>query len=84
MLNLVLPSASECLKMVKTKRGSLKSPRRRTSGTLSRPISRARPTPTIQTSANTDVNVSANIRVVIRVRPPNGKEQGDNQRYDAC
>lgn len=76
MLNLVLPTTSDSIKMVKSKRGSLKSPRRR-SGTLSRPISRARPTSTI---IQPSTNVSANIRVVVRVRPPNNKEQGDNQR----
>lgn len=76
MLNLILPSTSGSIKMVKTKR-DIKSPRKRISGTISRPISRARPTTTHLTTAN----VSANIRVVIRVRPPNNKEQGDNQRY---
>ncbi|XP_060534796.1 kinesin-like protein KIF18A [Cylas formicarius] len=64
-------------KMVRTKKEAL-TPRHRPplatrnkaiSKVLSRPVSSAVPAPT-----------AANIRVVVRVRPPNNKEQGDNCR----
>lgn len=66
--------------MVKSKR-DLKSPRRRRSGNLllSRPISRSRQTSAIAAVAAAAA-IGANIKVVIRVRPPNVNEQGDNQR----
>lgn len=63
--------------MVKPK-CEMKSPRRRMSGPLSRAITRSRP---ITTSATTVNSVGANMKVVVRVRPPNEKEMGDNQRY---
>lgn len=59
----------------------MKSPRRMRSGNiLDRPASRGRPAEAI-TAAAISSAVRANIRVVIRVRPPNGKEQGDNYRW---
>lgn len=65
--------------MVKSKKDT-KSPRRRRSGNLlNRPISRTRQTSAISAVAAAAA-VGANIRVVIRVRPPNVNEQGDNQR----
>lgn len=73
-------SSSEFLNMVKSKK-DFKSPCRRRSGNLlNRPISRSRPASAI-TSVAAAAAVGANIKVVIRVRPPNANEQGDNQRY---
>lgn len=59
-----------------------KSPRRRRSGHLfNRPISRNRQTTAAISAVAAAVGgVGANIKVVIRVRPPNVNEQGDNQR----
>lgn len=61
----------EDLKMVKTKR-DIKSPRRRLSGGVSRPVSRAKPAPAPIGGAN--------VKVVVRVRPTNHREDGDNYR----
>lgn len=76
MFKTVLQNKCDNLKMVKTK-CEMKSPRRRMTGNLTRPISRARP---LTTSATTVSAVGANMKVVVRVRPPNEKEMGDNQR----
>ncbi|KAJ8970205.1 hypothetical protein NQ314_001352 [Rhamnusium bicolor] len=62
--------------MVKSKR-ELITPRRRASLTK-RTIARTLPRPT--SSVQTTVNHSPNIRVVVRVRPPNDREEGDNCR----
>lgn len=67
-------------KMGKSK-ADFKSPRRRRSGNLlNRPISRNRPATATISAAAAAAAVGANIKVVIRVRPPNVNEQGDNQR----
>lgn len=59
----------DSVKMVKNKR-DLKSPRRRSS-LLSRAGVRGK---------LSSAKASANIKVVVRVRPPNEKETGDNSR----
>lgn len=70
MFKLGLHNVENGLKMVKNKR-DLKSPRRNRSFTGNRPLSRAR-----ATSGGT----GGNIRVIVRVRPPSIREQGDNLR----
>lgn len=66
--------------MVKSKKEIASPWRRRSGNLLSRPISRSRQVAAIAAVAAV-ASVGANMKVVIRVRPPNTKEQGDNQRY---
>ncbi|KAF2892769.1 hypothetical protein ILUMI_13404 [Ignelater luminosus] len=68
MFKLDLLNVENGLKMVKNKR-DLKSPRRNRSFTGTRPISRVRPTSS---------GKGGNIRVIVRVRPPSNREQGEN------
>lgn len=66
--------------MVKSKR-DLNTPRRRASLTKNRTIARTVSRPTsaaVQVAAVQPV--APNIKVVVRVRPPNEKEQGENCR----
>lgn len=65
--------------MVKTIKRDVQSLRaKRPSLTKLRPISRIK-TPKSPT-VSIPTNLAANIKVVVRVRPPNEKEQGDNSR----
>ncbi|KAJ8925043.1 hypothetical protein NQ315_001214 [Exocentrus adspersus] len=65
--------------MVKSKR-DVNTPRRRASLTRNRTISRAISRPTSAVPAVALQPVAPNIRVVVRVRPPNENEQGENSR----
>lgn len=41
----------------------------------------SRPRPQTATGASSTVVSAGNIKVVVRVRPPNDREQGDNHRF---
>lgn len=69
----------ESLKMVKSRR-DLSTPRKRNS-LKSRKIIKSTTRP-ISASCSAPAIAAANIKVVVRVRPPNFREQSDNSRYN--
>lgn len=66
--------------MVKNKKEITSPWRRRSGNRFNRPISRSKQVAAIAAVAAVS-NVGANMKVVIRVRPPSAREQGDHQRY---
>lgn len=68
----------EGVKMVKSRR-DLSTPRRRNSLVKSSKITKATTRP-ISAASSVPATPKANIRVVVRVRPPNPREQDDNTR----
>lgn len=69
----------EGVKMVKSRR-ELSTPRRRNSLAKNCKISKVTTRP-ISAASSIPAVPAANIRVVVRVRPPNQREQDDNTRY---
>lgn len=70
-------------KMVKTNKRDLKSPKRvggGTGATNSVTLKKAAAATATTTTRSQTTALAANIKVVVRVRPPNSKEQNDNQR----
>ncbi|KAL3275699.1 hypothetical protein HHI36_020449 [Cryptolaemus montrouzieri] len=64
--------------MMKSRRDNIKSPHRKNNLGISRPLSRLNKATLL--SSTSSASPSANIRVVVRVRPPNVRESGDNQK----